>query len=169
MPSAKASLELARKEYWPDVQFRVEARQYNGRSGIQEYDTGVFLNFPWLNIGKRNAAIREARLGVERTQLDYEALQRKTMAAVTKLYDGMQTMHHHYELFADKIIPQQRAAVEAARAGYETDRADFLDLLEAQRTSLDFEMQNLHHAAEFYRLAAQLEQLTGGRLPEESK
>ena len=169
MPSAKASLELARKEYWPDVQFRVEARQYNGRSGIQEYDTGVFLNFPWLNIGKRNAAIREARLGVERTQLDYETLQRKTVAAVTKLYDGMRTMHHHYELFADKIIPQQRAAVEAARAGYETDRADFLDLLEAQRTSLDFEMQNLHHAAEFYRLAAQLEQLTGGRLPEESK
>ena len=163
MPSAKASLDLAKREYLPDFQFRVEARQYNGRSGIQEYDTGVFMNFPWLNPGKRNAAIREARLGVERTQFDYEAMKRRTEADVKKLFDGMETMHHHYNLFADKLIPQQRAAVEAARASYETDKASFLDLLDAQRMLLDFEMQNLHHAAEFYRLSAQLEQLTGGK------
>jgi outer membrane protein TolC len=163
MSSAKASLDLARKEYLPDFQFRVEARQYNGRSGIQEYDTGVFMNFPWLNVGKRNAAIREAKLGVERTQYDFEAMQRRTAAEVKKLYDGMTTMHHHYELFTDKLIPQQRAAVESARASYETDKADFLNLLDAQRMLLDFEMQNLHHAAEFYRLEAQLEQLTGGK------
>ena len=164
--SAKASLELAKKEYLPDFQFRVEARQYNGRSGIQEYDTGVFMNFPWLNVRKRNAAIREARLGVEQKQLDHEALLRRTTAEVKKLYDGLTTMHHHYELFVDKLIPQQRAAVEAARASYETDKADFLDLLDAQRMLLDFEMQNLHHAAEFHRLAAELERMTGGQLPQ---
>ena len=72
-------------------------------------------------------------------------------------------------MFVEKLIPQQQAAVEAARASYESDKADFLDLLDAQRMLLDFEMQNLHHAAEFQRLAAQLEQLTGGKLPEESK
>lgn len=165
LSSAKASLDLAKKEYMPDVQFRVEARQFNGQSGIQEYDTGVFMNFPWLQLGKRKAMVREAKLSVEQKQFDYEALQRKTAAEVKKLYDGMEVMHHHYELFIDKIIPQQRAAVEAAQASYETDKADFLDLLDAQRMLLDFEMQNLHHTAEFYRLAAELERLTGGQLP----
>ncbi len=165
MTSAKASLQLAKKDYLPDFQFRVEARQYNGRSGIQEYDTGVFLNFPWLQIGKRNAAIREAKLGVERTQLGYEALQRRTETEIKKLYDGVRTMHHHYELFAAKIIPQQRATVEAARAGYQTDKDDFLDLLDAQRMLLEFEMQNFHHAAEFQRLLADLERIVGGELP----
>lgn len=165
LSSAKASLDLAKKEYMPDVQFRVEARQFNGQSGIQEYDTGVFMNFPWLQLRKRKAMVREAKLNVEQKQFDYEALQRKTAAEVKKLYDGMEVMHHHYELFIDKIIPQQRAAVEAAQASYETDKADFLDLLDAQRMLLDFEMQNLHHTAEFYRLAAELERLTGGQLP----
>lgn len=165
LSSAKASLDLAKKEYMPDVQFRVEARQFNGQSGIQEYDTGVFMNFPWLQLGKRKAMVREAKLSVEQKQFDYEALQRKTAAEVKKLYDGMEVMHHHYELFIDKIIPQQRAAVEAAQASYETDKADFLDLLDAQRMLLDFEMQNLHHTAEFYRLVAELERLTGGQLP----
>jgi cobalt-zinc-cadmium efflux system outer membrane protein len=165
LASAKASLELARKQYFPDFQFRIEARQYNGKNGIQEYDTGVFMNFPWLQIGKRNAAIREARLNVEQKEFDYETLKRRTEAAVKKLHDGMTTMHHHYELFADKIIPQQRAAVEAARTGYEADKTGFLDLLDAQRVLLDFEMQNLHHLAEFHRLTAELERLIGGELP----
>lgn len=163
--SAEASLALARKSYAPDVQFRVEARQFNGQSGIQEYDTGVFINFPWLNRAKRNAAVAEARANLEASRADLDAMRVRTATDVKKLYDGVHTMHHHYDLYNQVLIPQQELAVEAARAAYESGTGGFLDLLDARRMLFDLEMQNLHHAAEFQRLLASLERMVGGRLP----
>jgi outer membrane protein TolC len=163
--SSEAALALAKKSYYPDVQFRVEARQYNGKSGIQEYDTGVFLNFPWLNRGKYKAAIAEARANLDASEATLDAMRSRTAAEVKKLYDGVHTMHHHYDLYTATLIPQQKLAVEAARAAYEAGTGGFLDLLDARRMLFDLEMQNLHHAAEFQRLLASLERTVGGRLP----
>ena len=163
--SAEAALALAKKGYYPDVQVRVEAWQYEGRSGIQEYDGGVSINFPWINHGKYKAAIAEARANVDASRDELDALRTRTAAEVKKLYDGIHTMHHHYDLYTDKLIPQQRLAVEAARAAYETGAGGFLDVLDARRALFDLEMQNLHHAAEFQRLLASLERMVGGRLP----
>ena len=162
--SAKAALALAKKGYYPDVQLRFEARQYSGATGIQEYDTGVFINFPWLNHGKYRAAIDEARANLDASRDDLDTMRTRTVAEVKKLYDGVHTMHHHYDLYAERLIPQQRLAVEAARAAYETGAGGFLDLLDADRMLFDLEMQNLHHAAEFQRLLASLERMAGGRL-----
>jgi cobalt-zinc-cadmium efflux system outer membrane protein len=162
--SAKAALALAQKGYYPDVQLRFEARQYTGASGIQEYDTGVFINFPWLNHGKYKAAIAEARANLDASHDELDAMRVRTAAEVKKLYDGVHTMHHHYDLYTERLIPQQQLAVEAARAAYETGTGGFLDLLDADRMLFDLEMENLHHAAEFQRLLASLERVAGGRL-----
>ncbi|MGA2604062.1 MAG: TolC family protein [Verrucomicrobiia bacterium] len=163
--SAEAALALAKKGYDPDLQVRVEAWQYEGKGGIQEYDAGVSINFPWLNGGKRGAAVREARANLEASRDELDAMRTRTAAEVKKLYDGAHTMHHHYELYVGKLIPQQQHAVDAARAAYESGTGGFLDILDARRMLFDLEMQNLHHAAEFQRLLASLERMVGGRLP----
>jgi outer membrane protein TolC len=163
--SAQAALDLAKKGYDPDVQVRVEGWQYEGKNGIPEYDVGVAINFPWLNHGKYKAAIAEARANLEASHDELDAMRARTAAEVKKLYDGVHTMHHHYDLYTERLIPQQRLAVESARAAYETGAGGFLDLLDADRMLFDLEMQNLHHAAEFQRLLASLERMAGGRLP----
>jgi outer membrane protein TolC len=163
--SAEAALALAKKGYDPDLQVRLEAWQYEGKGGVQEYDADVSINFPWLNVGRRDAAVREARANLEASRDELDAMRTQTAAEVKKLYDGVQTMHHHYELYVGKLIPQQQLAVDAARAAYESGTGGFLDVLDARRTLFDLEMQNLHHAAEFQRLLASLERIVGGRLP----
>ena len=163
--SAEAALALAKKSYYPDVQVRAEAWQYQGKSGLQEYDVGVSINFPWLNPGRRKAAVDEARANLDASRDELDAMQTRTAAEVQKLYDGIHTMHHHYDLYVEKLIPQQQLAVEAARAAYETGTGGFLDVLDARRMLFDLEMQNLHHAAEFQRLLASLERMVGDRLP----
>ena len=163
--SAQASLDLAKKGYDPDVQVRVEGWQYEGKNGIPEYDVGVAINFPWFNHSKYKAAINEARANLDASRDELDAMRVQTAAEVKKLYDGVHTMHHHYDLYAERLIPQQRLAVEAARAAYETGTGRFLDVLDADRMLFDLEMQNLHHAAEFQRLLASLEKMVGGRLP----
>jgi outer membrane protein TolC len=163
--SAEAALALAKKGYDPDLQFRVEGWQYEGKGGIQEYDMGVSINFPWLNRGKYRAAISEARANLDASRDELDAMHTRTAADVKELYDGIHTMHHHYDLYTEKLIPQQQLAVEAAQAAYETGTGGFLDVLDARRMLFDLEMQNLHHAAEFQRLLASLERMVGGRLP----
>jgi outer membrane protein, heavy metal efflux system len=162
---AEAALALARKGYYPDVEFRVEGWEYEGKGGIQEYDMGVSMNFPWVNRGKYQAAINEARANLEASRDDLDGMRSQTAAEVTKLYDGIETMHHHYTLYTDKLIPQQHLAVDAARAAYEAGSGGFLDVLDARRMLFDLEMQNLHHAAEFQRLLASLERVIGGDWP----
>ncbi|MGD0057881.1 MAG: TolC family protein [Verrucomicrobiia bacterium] len=163
--SAESALALAKKGYDPDVQVRVEAWQYEGKSGIQEYDAGVSVNFPWFNGGKHQARINEARANLDASRDELDAMRVQTATEVQELYDGMHTMHHHYELYVGKLIPQQQLAVEAARSAYESGTGGFLDVLDARRMLFDLEMENLHHAAEFQRLMALLERMVGGRLP----
>jgi outer membrane protein TolC len=155
--SAESALALAKKGYDPDVQIRVEAWQYEGKSGIQEYDAGVSVNFPWFNHGKYKAAVNEARANLDATRDELDAMRVQTAAEVNELYDGIHTMHHHYELYVGQLIPQQQLAVDAARSAYESGTGGFLDILDARRMLFDLEMQNLHHAAEFQRLLASLE------------
>jgi outer membrane protein TolC len=163
--SAESALALAKKGYDPDLQVRVEGWEYEGKSGIQEYDVGVSVNFPWLNHRKYKAAINEARANLDASRDELDAMRVRTAAEVKDLYDGIHTMHHHYELYVGKLIPQQQLAVEAARSAYESGTGGFLDVLDARRMLFDLEMGNLHHAAEFQRLLASLERLVGGRLP----
>ncbi|HVM60755.1 MAG TPA: TolC family protein [Verrucomicrobiae bacterium] len=163
--SAEAALALAKKGYEPDLQVRLEAWEYEGKGGLQEYDAGVSINFPWVNGGRHGAAIREARANLDASRDELDAMRARTAAEVKKLYDGVEAMHHHYELYVGKLIPQQQLALDAARAAYESGTGGFLDVIDAHRTLLDLEMQNLHHAAEFQRLLASLERVAGGRLP----
>jgi outer membrane protein TolC len=163
--SAEAALALAKKGYDPDLQVRVEAWQYEGKSGLQEYDAGVSVNFPWFNGGKHKASINEARANLDASRDELDAMRIQTATEVKELYDGIHTMHHHYELYVGKLIPQQQLAVEAARSAYESGMGGFLDVLDARRMLFDLEMENLHHAAEFQRLVASLERMVGGRLP----
>ncbi len=162
---AESALALAKKGCDPDLQVRVEAWQYEGKSGVQEYDAGVSVNFPWLNHGKYQAAINEARANLDASRDELDAMRVQTTTEVEELYDGIHAMHHHYELYVGKLIPQQQLAVDAARSAYESGTGGFLDVLDARRMLFDLEMENLHHAAEFQRLLASLERMVGGRLP----
>jgi outer membrane protein TolC len=161
--SARARYDLSRKIGRPDLQVRVEARQFEGSGDIEEYDTALFLSFPWFNRSRNRAAVAEAKASLRSAELGLQGMQLRNNAEVEKLYHGIHTMQHHYDLFIEKVLPQQRAAVDAARAAYESGGMSLLDLLEAQRMLLDLEMQNLHHAAETFRLAADLEVLMGGK------
>jgi outer membrane protein TolC len=163
--SAESALALAKKGYDPDLQVRVEGWEYEGKGGIQEYDVGVSVNFPWLNRGKYKAAINEARANLDASRDELDAMRVQTATEVKELYDGIHAMHHHYELYVGKLIPQQQLAVDATRSAYESGTGGFLDVLDARRMLFDLEMQNLHHAAEFQRLLASLERMVGGRLP----
>ncbi|MHB8520757.1 MAG: TolC family protein [Limisphaerales bacterium] len=160
--AAKAHWELARREWFPDPSLRLEASQYNATShGISEFVAGIVFNVPWLNHGKYAAGIRENKKLLESAGHEWDALQAETLGMVRDQLKKIETFHHHYELFRDRILPLAQQTVNAKRLGYETDKAGFLDLIIAQRTLREIESTALQHLTDYLTAQAELEAMIG--------
>ena len=130
----ESRLQLAKRQWVPDPQFRVEARHYNGRSGIQEYDTGVFFSVPWTNFRKYSAGVSEAQNNVEVAKQQLDAARAETLGLVQDQLKRIETAARNYELFSGKIVPLARQTIASTRTGYESDKTGFLELISARRT-----------------------------------
>jgi len=155
-------LQAARRDWIPEPQLRVEARSYKGNSQtFQEYDTGVFFNVPLGNWRKYSAQQREARSAVEMATQERENARAETRGLVRDALKKVDTFHHHVELFRDQLLPLASQTVEASRAGYETDKTSFLELITAQRGFRDSESTYYRHLADYRTALAELEAIVG--------
>ena len=157
----ESRLQLARRQWIPDPQLRIEARQFNGGSGIQEYDTGVFINVPWVNFGKYSAGVSEAKKSVEMAQQQLAAARTEMLGLVQDQLKKIETAARNYELFNGKIVPLARQTIESTRAGYESDKTSFLELITAQRTLQEAQSSALHQLAGHQVAIAELRAIIG--------
>ena len=160
--AAKARVTLAKREWIPDPEIRVEARQFNGGAkAIEEYDTGIFLKIPWVNRSKYKAAVEEARNMLESSEHELQALRAETLGMIRSQVSKLQTLHHHYNLFDTKLVPLARQAVESRRLNYESDKATLLELIAAQRTAQETESARQQHLTDYLSALAELQSLIG--------
>lgn len=155
-------LQAAKRDWIPEPQLRVEARSYKGNSQtFQEYDTGVFFNVPLGNWRKYSAQQREARSAVEMATQELENARAETKGLVRDALKKVDTFRHHVNLFRDQLLPLARQTVEASRAGYETDKTSFLELITVQRSLRDSEATYHRHVADYRTALAELEAVVG--------
>ena len=165
--AAQARVALAERDRYPDPEFRIEARQYNGSAlyNLREYDTGVFISLPWANGAKYRAAIREAKKTAEAEHHDRRALEIETVGMLRDVWQRLQTYRHHVELFRDRLLPLARQTIDATRASYEADRATLPEVLTAQHTVQETEAMLNDHLTDYFIAQAELIPLTGAPVP----
>ena len=136
---AEASLALARKSGVPDFSFGLEVdvkadptmfRPSAGMS-LPIWRDKIAAEIAGAQAGKRAA---EARLTAEQVQIAAE------LASMLFMY---REAVRDDTLLRDKLVPKSRQSLDAARAGYVNGRASFLDVIDAQRTLLDFELEGI--------------------------
>ena len=155
-------VEVAKREWIPEPQLRVEARHFkSGSQAFREYDTGVFFSIPWGNARKYSAQEREARSGVAMATQELEMARTETLGLVRDAVKKVETFHHHVELFRDRLLPNAQLTVEATRAGYESDKTTFLELITAQRGLREIESTYHRHLADYHIALAELEAIVG--------
>ena len=157
----KARLELARRQWIPDPQLRIAARQYSPSQGIREYDTGIVISVPWANSKKYAAGVAEAANSLESARQENEAARAQALGMVRDQLKKIETFAANYRLFHDQIAPTAKMTVAATRAGYETDKNSFLELITAQRNQRDIESSALNQLIEHQVAVAELEALVG--------
>jgi outer membrane protein, heavy metal efflux system len=155
-------LQVARREVIPEPTIRVEARHFKGSDrAVQEYDTGVFFEVPWVNWGKYRAQQREAQSNVEMSRRELEAAETETLGLLRDQLRKVQTLQHHVALYRDRLVPTARRTVEATRIGYEADKNTFLELISGQRSLREIEAAYHRHVAGYRTSLAELEALVG--------
>lgn len=138
----EAGVRVAKLENAPDFEFRVAARQFNGRSGIQEYDTGVAINVPWLWRGKYRAMQQGAKADLAMAQADFDNEVNMTLLEIKELYTQTESAVRLVKVFEDKVLPQAKQLIETTRAAYEAGNATFLELIEAQKLWRDAQLDH---------------------------
>jgi outer membrane protein TolC len=160
--AAEARLGAAKREKIPDPSLMIEASRYNDAGqAVSELDIGASISLPWFNRRKYNAAIEEARQMKVASEFELDSAQKETFGLVRDALNKVQTYHHHVELFRDRLIPLARQNITATRSAYETDKTDFLNLIDAQRTLQEAEAMYWNHLTEYLTGLAELESVLG--------
>ncbi len=160
--AAQARVELSRRSWVPDPALRVNAQQYNaGSQAVSEVDVGIAFTVPWLNARKYRAENRETRAVLTQKLAELAGLRTDTLGRVRDALTKLETLHHHYEVYRDEILPLARQAVAASRTGYENAKSSFSELIAAERTLRDAEAESLMHLADYQTAAAELAAVVG--------
>ncbi len=159
---AEASLRLAYKARIPDFGLGVES-DIKAAPVVVTPQVGITLPI-WRDkiaaqIAASNALERaaEARLSAEEIALAVEFAE-KSFA----YRESTRTL----DLLEEALLPRARQALEVARIGYATGRASFLDLIEAERQTLEFELAAVEARTQAELLLAELSLVIVGVSPE---
>jgi cobalt-zinc-cadmium efflux system outer membrane protein len=115
---------------------------------------------PWSR-GKLDAQRAEASAHVDAARARAHATATRIRLAVFEAYVRVQTAERRVALLRTAVIPQSEQTLESARIAYQTDRVDFLSLIDNQRTLLESRLNYYRALSELAQARADLERATG--------
>jgi len=166
---AQTGIDLARKDYWPDMDVKVTYGQREENRTGQNWDdffsTSVVMNIPlWQKTrqDKKLAAVTASHRSKEQSYKNLaESLNHKIDATATEIL-GLQESHL---LYTDSLIPQSQQWARAAIDSYEVGKIEFDTMINAQIQLIKFELQKQHYLFDIYQKRAALEEMIGQPIP----
>ncbi len=157
-------LKLAKREYWPNFFTRLEARQFDG-TGLEEYDVMFGINIPWLwSRARVSGAIREAKANLEKARSEYESKKLEVFLSIREGVVKVKTAQSLVDLYHLEILPSAEQVIQSAQVNYQTNKIDFLMLLDSQRSLLEFQLEYEQAVSDFYKNLAELEKNVGEQI-----
>jgi len=159
---AGALFQLARRSTVPDLAFGVGANLMANPVPIMP-SAGITLPI-WRD--KIAAEIAAGRAGVDarRASLSAEMLDLTVRFAEATFF--WREADRNVRLYSERLLPKAKAALESAQAGYVGGLSGFLDLLEAERTLLDFQLAHATARGQRVIVLSQISLVIMGRWPE---
>ena len=148
---AEASLRMARKERTPDFSAGLEA---DAKAAPAVWNPQFGMTLPvWRD--KLAAEIAAARAGERAARARLTAEQVGLAADFAEQAYLIREAGRELTLLRDRLLPRARQALEISRAAYRSGQADFLNVIDAERSLLDFQTDEI--AAQTQRAVARAE------------
>jgi outer membrane protein TolC len=158
---AKADRAIAKSESAPD--YSVQGGYMLTPRGTDAWTGQIAISWPsapWAR-GRLDAHITEADAGLRVAEARLSAAENAVKLSVQQAYIKARTADQRAVLLQTTILPQSRQTLDAARIGYESDRLDFLTVLENQRMLLTERLNYVRALADLAEARADLERAIG--------
>ncbi len=173
----KKSIELAKKDYYPDFTFGLNLIDTDDSPMSSPSDNGkdpviasVSINIPlWRE--KYDAGVREARSRyfAARGQRTEKSNSLSSQLKMT-LY-SFRDAERKIDLYRDALLPKAKESLKVTESGFRASKGSFTDLIDAQRILLEFALSYERALTDRSQSLAKLEMLVGQeiRLKENQK
>ena len=167
----KAAADLAKRDYFPDITVGVDYIETDSALMPDTRDSGkdpvvgmISINVPiWRE--KYRAAEREAEARYEASLRQRDDRENTLVARLEMVLYGFRDAERKIDLYRDTLIPKGEQSLKVTQQAYEAGRADFLDLIDAQRVLLDFKLSYERALADRAQRLAETEMLVGREIP----
>ncbi len=160
----KAQVNFAKWNYTPD--FMLKLGRVTSPFGFRGWDFEVQASIPLWFLQKENYQLKTAQREKENIQAMLNSIQNMVALEVQDAYIRLKTKERIFDFYKNSILPQARQSLQAATSGYQTQKVDFLTLLETERALKHVELGYYQALVDYQEAFANLEQAVGVDLRE---
>ncbi|MHC4638457.1 MAG: TolC family protein [Planctomycetota bacterium] len=169
---SRTKIDLAKKDYYPDIKLGIDFIDTDDATGsMRPSDSGkdpviamFSINLPiWrekLDAGLREARYHHRAAARDKTQ-KLNALNAELKLVIYQFHDSERKIN----LYRDTLLPKAVESVKASEASFRAGDNTFLDLIDAQRVMLEFELAYERALSNRAQKLAELEMLVGREIP----
>ncbi|WP_373499633.1 TolC family protein [Desulfococcus sp.] len=158
-------VELARREYYPDLSVRVAYGQREDRPDM--YTGMVEMNLPIFHKSRQAPGLAAANADVRAARADYENVQNELFYMIADMGSMAERLERRIVLYRTGILPQARLQIDTAMSAYMVNKADFMTLLDSRMQLYRYELDYHGALTEYEKSLAALEAVVGETIPRE--
>ncbi len=165
--AAGSMVALAEKDYYPD--FNIGAA-YGFRQGINpasrktrpDFTTiMVTMTLPLYTGSKQDKAVEQRMAEKARAQFSREDAFNRVDADIDAAASDLSIAYNQVALFEKGILPQARQTTASMLAGYQVNKVDFLNLVRAQLSEFNTDIQYWQQISQLHQAEARLAAAAG--------
>jgi outer membrane protein TolC len=170
--SKEKAYALAKREYYPDFNFRFAYGQRDNGPEMRRRDmlTGMMeINIPIFYKSKQDRKVAEAKADIQVIEAQYKAMKNEILFMIADMGSMVQRGERQLELYKTGIIPQASLQINSAMSAYRVGKADFMTLLDSQMTLYKYELEYHQALTEYEKNVAGLGAAIGKRFSEKEE
>lgn len=159
LASSKAQMNMAQKEYYPDLTL---AGSVFKRTGEFEdmWSLTATINIP-LYFGKKQAAVAEAKALSYSADHELESAKLMLVSSIRDNYSMLTTSEKLMSLYRTGLIPKAEQDVELSLSGYASGKIEAITVINRLKALLDYETLYWGQFVEREKAIARLEAIVG--------
>jgi len=170
--SKEKAYALAKREYYPDFNFRFAYGQRDNGPEMKRRDTltGMMeINIPIFYKSKQDRKVAETKADILNWEAQYQAMKNEILFMITDMGSMIQRGERQLELYKTGIIPQASLQINSAMSAYRVNKADFMTLLDSQMTLYKYELEYHQALTEYEKNVAGLGAAIGKRFSQKEE
>jgi len=165
---AGVGIELARKDYWPDMDFKVAYGQRDESQSGQDwpdfFSTSVVMNIPLWQKTRQDKKLGATKLRHKAASQSYQNMVYSLPHKIDAMVTDIRNLRKNYQLITNALIVQAEQWARSSLTAYEVGKVNFNTMINAQIRLLRFELQSENYLFSLYKKRAELEELLGAPL-----